>query len=95
MKLVDDAPLWKILETPDDSEVGYISECDLHFPRHLHGKLKELPPAPETLKPSIEWLSEYQKCIGRKIEVIKGNKYKGCEKLAPHLYDHKKLCNTL
>jgi hypothetical protein len=31
----------------------------------------------------------YQKCIGRNIEVIKGDKYKGCEKLVPHLYDHK------
>jgi hypothetical protein len=54
LKFVDDVQLWKILETPDDSDIGYIIECDLHFPRHLHDKFKELPPAPETLTPNIE-----------------------------------------
>jgi hypothetical protein len=40
------------------ADIGYIIECDLHFPRHLHDKFKELPPAPETLTPNIEWFSE-------------------------------------
>jgi hypothetical protein len=57
----------------------------------MHDKFKELPPAPETLKPSIAWFSEYQKCIGRNIEVIKGDKYYGCDKLVPHLYGRKNM----
>ena len=53
LKFVDDAPLLRILETPDDSEIGYITECDLHFPRRLHDKCKELPPAQEALAPRM------------------------------------------
>jgi len=89
LKLYNDITLDRILNLSDDSEQGCIVECDLHFPRHLHDKFKELPPAPETLTPNIEWFSNYQKCIGRNIEVVKGDKYNGCEKLVPHLYDHK------
>ena len=43
LKFVDDVPLWRILVTPDDSEVGYIIECDLRFPRELHGKFTPPP----------------------------------------------------
>ena len=59
-----------ILETPDDNDIGYILEVDLHFPVELHEKLKELPPAPETLTPDIEWLTPYQQEIGVKTEII-------------------------
>ena len=49
-----------ILEAPDDNWTGYISEEDLHFLAKVHDKLKEFPPAPETLTPDIEWLTQYQ-----------------------------------
>ncbi|MFM7982687.1 MAG: hypothetical protein ACKPKO_25530 [Candidatus Fonsibacter sp.] len=51
----------KILKTPGDSLKGYIVEVDLEFPRHLHDKFKEFPPAPESLTPKLDWLSDFQK----------------------------------
>ena len=53
---------WKnTLKLSDDSEIGCLVECDLHFRRHVHDKFKELPPAPKSLRPDVEWFSEYQK----------------------------------
>ena len=62
LKFMVDFPLQRILQTPDASEIGFIVQCDLHFPRELHDKLKELPPAPETLTgpwPLIEFLKTW------------------------------------
>ena len=78
-----------ILNTSDDSEVGYIVECDFTFPEELHDKFKEFPPCPETLTPSLEWFSEFQKEVGGKTGIIKKGKYRGTNKLVPHLFDHK------
>ena len=46
-----------ILNTPDEHGTGSILEVDLHFPVELHDKFKEFPPALETLKPDIDWLT--------------------------------------
>ena len=51
--------------TGDEADVGYIIECDLEFPKEIHDKLKEFPPCPETLAPSTEMLSKYQKTLIR------------------------------
>ena len=60
----------QVLETTDDNEYGYVVECDLHFPKEIHDKLKQYPPAPENMIPKDEWLSDYQK------ELKKENEYK-------------------
>jgi hypothetical protein len=42
---------------------GYIVECDLEYPKHLHNTHKAIPLAAEKLKVSIEDLSEYDEQI--------------------------------
>ena len=65
-------------------------KADLHFPEKLHDKFKEIPPAPETLTPDIDWLTPYQRDIGDNTGIINDGVVHGANKLVPHLYDHKK-----
>ena len=50
----------KVLETPDDSDVGYILEVDLSYPDALHDLHSDFPLAP--VKQQVEpcWLGDYQ-----------------------------------
>ena len=50
----------KVLETPDDSDVGYIFEVDLSYPDTLHDLHSDFPLAP--IKQQVEpcWLGDYQ-----------------------------------
>jgi hypothetical protein len=80
----------EVLATPDDSDTGYIVVATLRYPEHLHEKFKEYPPCPENLSPKIECFSQYQKDLGKELNIIKSDdKYAGCDKLVPHLYEHK------
>ena len=56
-----------VLATPDDAQEGYAVKCWLRFPRELHDKFKEFPPAPENLTPDMEWFSDYQREQGQKL----------------------------
>ena len=38
--------------------------------REIHVKLKEYPPAPENIKPDIEWFSHFQKQIGTRTGAV-------------------------
>ena len=76
-----------VLKTPDENETGYVIECDLHFPKEIHEKLKQFPPASENIVPQTEWLSDYQKELREK----NGIKH-STTKLVPHLKDHVKYC---
>jgi hypothetical protein len=58
-----DVTLEDILNTDDNSDVGYIVEVDLHFPAEIHDKLKEYPVCPENTNVKEEWLSDYQNNI--------------------------------
>ena len=90
----NDGILGKILLTPDDSEIGYTLEVDLSYPRELHNKLKEFAPAPESIKPKVEWMSEFQKELGVKTKALIIDKKTGevksssSTKLTPHLFNH-------
>ena len=60
IKLNNDITLETILNTDDEYRIGYIVECDLTFPKHLHDKFKMFPPSPENITPKKEWLSQFQ-----------------------------------
>ena len=79
-----DVTLEDILNTDDNSDVGYIVEVDLHFPEEIHDKLKEYPVCPENTNVKEEWLSDYQKHLLKELK-MKNSK---CDKLIPHLHDH-------
>ena len=82
--------LREILNIPDRSSTGYCVQCDLSFPEDIHETLREFPPAPENLTPGIEWLREFQKQVGPATGAVKDGKNLGADKLAPHLFQHKK-----
>ena len=49
-----------ILKHPSDASNGYIVECDLSVPDHLHDLLNDYPPAPEKVSIGEHMLSPYQ-----------------------------------
>jgi len=85
LKFDSDVTLDTILNTDDNNETGYILEVDLHFPEDIHDKLKEFPVCPENINVKQEWLSEFQEKLMKDLNV----KTVDCNKLVPHLYDHK------
>ncbi len=84
IRLNKDIKLEDILKTPDNNDVGYIVECNLQFPKHLHKKFKEFVPCPELTIPQEEWMSDYQLNIKNKLNIKSKS-----QKLTPHLYEHK------
>ncbi len=42
-----------------EQETGYIIECDLEYPDHLHEEMNDFPLAPQSLKITHEDLSPY------------------------------------
>ena len=88
LKINNDVSLEDVLKTADDSDVGYIIECDLHAPKEIHEKLKQFPPCPESIAPTEAMLSEYQREIAETNNVKIGS----CKKLVPHLMDKIKYC---
>ena len=71
-----------ILNLKDEQDVGYMFEVDLEYPEHLHDLHDAYPLAPEKIKIKEEYLSEYQKELGRGC----GVKF-GAEKLCVTLND--------
>ena len=90
LKFIDNITIDQILETPDDSDIGFICEVDLEFPQELHDKFKDFPPCPEAMTPNIEWFSDFQKEVGTTNNVIRNGKYNGSDKLIPHLMKHER-----
>ena len=60
IKIDSNIKLDRILRTPDDAVVGFIAECDLKCPKHVHDKFKQFPPCPENITPKKEWLRQVQ-----------------------------------
>ena len=87
VRLNTEVTLEEILTAEDEGEVGYVVECDLHFPTEIHDKLKHYPPAPENMVPEDEWLSEYQLSLKSKFQIKAKTK-----KLVPHLMHHNNYC---
>ena len=68
----------------DEDKRGYIIECDLEYPTHLHDLHNDYPLAPEKVLPSPDMISDYNK---RQIELLKDNKYTPTTKLIANLND--------
>ena len=66
----------------NDSEVGYILEVDLIYPKHLHDMHNSYPLAPEHMTITKNHLSPYQKQIVDKLDINLTS-------------NNKKLCATL
>jgi len=50
-----------LLSIPLDTEIGYIIECDLEYPEHLHSSHSDYPLAPEHFTVDVDMLSPYAK----------------------------------
>ena len=88
LRLNTEVSIDQVLETADDSDVGYIIECDLNAPQEIHELLKQFSPCPENMAPTEAMLSEYQRTIAKQNNVKIGT----CKKLVPHLMDKLKYC---
>src|SRR3989441_196512 len=76
-----------IQSVPDDAEIGYALEVDLHYPQHLHDKHNVYPLAPEHLNITADMLSPYSKHLLNKL----GKKIPSKNsKLVPNLNDKTK-----
>ena len=71
IKFVNNVTLAEVLRTADDSRYGYIIECTIGYHPSIHDKLRDFVPSPESIIPNIEWLSEYQKEVGEKRELLR------------------------
>ena len=98
LKFVD-TDINEILNISDISNIGYIVEVDLYFPKEIHDKLKEFPPCPENMAPGLNWLSNFQKQLlrekqndKRKTDKERPLKVSTCGKVVPHLFEHKNYC---
>ena len=63
IKLDNDVTLEDILNTPDDSDIGYFIEADLIYPNNIKEETKHFPFAPENKKINPDKFSDYMKEI--------------------------------
>ncbi len=87
VKINNDISIDDVLKTNDESDTGYIVECDLIYPDEIHDLLKEYPPAPEILTPTEDMMSDFQKDLKKQLHITSK-----CSKLVPHLNEHKNYC---
>ena len=74
IKFDNNVKLENILNTPDDSDIGYFIEVDLRNPDKINGKTKNSPFVPESKKINPDVFSDY-------METIKPDTYNQAEKM--------------
>ena len=90
----DDENINKVLTNPSDNDIGYTAKVTISYPPEIHDKVKEFVPAPESITPKLEWLSDFQRDVGVKAKAIIHNEKTGeytslgSNKLIPHLFTH-------
>ena len=57
---IQKAFIQSVLETPDDSDIGYVLEVDLLYPDELHDLHSDFPLTPTKQKVDACWLGDYQ-----------------------------------
>jgi len=85
-----DKSIEDIINTPDNSDIGYYVEFDMDIPNNLHDYFNDYPPCPEIRTVPTEWLSDYQK------DILKLNKSNHAQssKLLLTLYNKQKyICH--
>ena len=55
-----------VTKVPDDTETGYVFECDLEYPSELHDLHNDYPLAPEHMMINESMLSPYCKTLNLK-----------------------------
>ena len=63
IKFDDNVKLGDILNTPDDSDIGYFIEADLIYPDNINEKTKKFPLAPVNKKINPDNYNDYMKSI--------------------------------
>ena len=76
----DEIDALEISTLPTDSEIGYILEVDLEYPRHLHDLHSDYPLAPERLHVTEEMLSPYSRHLHDQLDIGRST-----SKLVPNL----------
>ena len=88
LKNVDELDIMSINQT---SDVGYILEIDLKYPKELHKLHNDYPLAPEKLAVTNDMLSKYCKSIADKYEIKVGD----VKKLIPNLGNKTRYVSSL
>ena len=61
IRISNDILIGDVLNTSDESYIGYMVALALSFPKQLHAFLKQFVPCPPNITPTTEWFSDYQK----------------------------------
>jgi len=69
-----------ITSIAQDAPTGYIIDCDIEYPPHLHDSHSDYPLAPEHLTISPDMLSPFAANLA-------GNNWKPTQKLIPNLFN--------
>jgi len=75
----DEIEKFKVSDVSDDSDVGYVIECDLIYPPELHDLHNDYPLAPESLMVTEDMLSPFCHSFAQP--------HVDCRKLVPNLWD--------
>jgi len=75
----DEISQLNLMTITDDSPTGYIIDCDLEYPAHLHDRHSDYPLAPEHFVVKSEMLSPFARNL-------QGEGWKPMGKLIPNLY---------
>ena len=61
IQIQDDMLYDDVIPTSDESDIGYMLEIGISFPKQIHELLKQCVPCPEHIIPKPEWVIDYQK----------------------------------
>ena len=84
---VEEISRFRLEEVEPDSHVGYIIECDLEYPTHLHKEHNNYPMAPEHLTVTRDMLSPFALNL---LDADPSRPWVPTQKLVPNLLDKSK-----
>ena len=84
---VEEISRFRLDEVEPDSDVGYIIECDLEYPTHIHDLHNDYPMAPEHLTVTRDMLSPFALNL---LDADPRRPWVPAQKLVPNLFDKSK-----